>query len=377
MTDFSGVAVSERTALGLSAFYRAGTVISQTLASLALQAMTTGPAGRPKAVPSVFDAPDGPDGQTRFEWLETVFLHLFVHGRAYGIKLVNNAGAIARLPLVHPLCVQVESPTLDEYRTGRLPLGGKWFKVTLDDGSQKKWDANQIWEVPGATSDGLSCFSLIQVARMSLGTSIAADRAAATQLSKGALISGMVTPEDDVEPEEVDQIKAEIKKSVLGYENAGDLPVVNRRLKFTPWSMTAVDAQFLQQRQFQIEEVSRWTGVPPHLLMQTEKQTSWGTGVDEQQRAMGRTVLLPYSRRFEERASRLLARPRWVAFDFTSLERPSPDRETELDLQQVSAGVMTVDEYRAKRGWEPLPDEPQAAPAPDEEEGDDDDPAAQ
>jgi hypothetical protein len=99
--------------------------------------------------------------------------------------------------------------------------------------------------------------------------------------------------------------------------------------------------------------------------MQTEKQTSWGTGVEMQDRALGRTVLGVWAGRFEERASRLLANPRYVELDFIRLERPSPDREIELDLQQVKAGVMTVDEYRAKRGWMPMPAqaEPSIAPA--------------
>ncbi|MDM4723405.1 phage portal protein [Micromonospora sp. WMMA1363] len=56
------------------------------------------------------------------------------------------------------------------------------------------------------------------------------------------------------------------------------IAVVNRRLKFSPWTMSATDAQFLQSRQFSVEEVARWFGVPPHLLMQTERQTSWGRG---------------------------------------------------------------------------------------------------
>lgn len=380
LVDFAGVAVSERTALGLSAFYRAGSLISGTLASLPLRSLRQDRDGQPERVTSIFDDPDGPDGQTQFEWLETLFLHQFVHGRSYAIKVRTEAGGLARLPLVHPLCVQVEKPTPDEYRDGPLPLGGKWFNLTLDDGKRVRWDANDIWEIPGQTTDGLNCFSLIGLARMSLGTSIAADRAAAVMFSQGALVSGLVSPEEDVEPEEVDEIRKQLDRSVSGYENAGRIAVVNRRLKFSPWTMTAADAQFLQGRQFQIEEVSRWTGVPPHLLMQTEKQTSWGTGVEEQNRALGRTVLNPYGTRFEHRASRLLARPRWVEFDFAGLERPSPDKEIELLLKQTGGRpILTVNEARKIRNLPPVKggDElpPVAAPgpaaAPKETDGDD------
>lgn len=393
LVDLTGVAISEHTALGLSAFFRAGALISGTMASLPLRSLRAGAGGQPEKVPSIFDDPDGPDGQTLFEWLETLFLHLFVHGRSYAIKVRNEAGGLVRLPLVHPLCVQLEKPTLDEYRDGPLPVGGKWFNITLDDGSRVRWDAQNVWEIPGSSTDGFYSFSLIGLARHSLGTAIAGDRAAAKMFGQGALISGMVTPEDDLDPAEVKELRRELDGSTGGWENAGKLAIVNRRLKFTPWTMSAVDAQFLQSRQFQIEEIARWTGVPPHLLMQTEKQTSWGTGVEEQNRALGRTVLNPYGTRFEHRASRLLARPRWVEFDFAGLERPSPDKEIELLLRQTGGRpILTVNEARRIRNLPPVPGgdsleatapappagpEPEPDPEPkpaedDDPEGDDD-----
>jgi HK97 family phage portal protein len=135
--------------------------------------------------------------------------------------------------------------------------------------------------------------------------------------------------------------------------------------------MTAVDAQFLQARQFSIEDISRWTGVPPHLLMQTEKQTSWGTGVDEQNRGLSKFVLGHWAQRFEQRASRLLASPRWCEFDFAGLERPNFATEVDLLIKQVQAGLLTVNEARAIRNLPPLPE---PAPEPDPQEGKDDPP---
>jgi HK97 family phage portal protein len=264
-----------------------------------------------------------------------------------------------------------------------LPIGGVWFDVLLNTGNIRRYDATDFWYLPGPSLRGQQGIGLLQVARQSLGTSIAGDRAAARTFGNGALISGLATPDSDDEDitSDIPQLRRDLDRATSGYENAGAIAVVNRRLKFTPWTMTAQQAQFLESRQFQIEEVSRWTGVPPHLLMQTEKQTSWGTGVEMQDRALARSVLGTWSKRFEERASRLLANPRTVEFDFAALERPSPDREIELDLQQVKAGVMTVDEYRDKRGWDPIPEpdvsrETSPPPAPDDDkDGADDVPA--
>lgn len=367
-TDIAGVDVTEDSALGVSGLWRAVSLISGTLAALPRHSYRAGADGRPEKVASIFDDPDGPHGQTPYEWTETLFVHRLLHGCAYALKVRNEAGSLIRLPLIHPGSVTVEEPAPEEHRSGKLPVGGKWFRVLLDDGTSVKLDADELWEVPALSTDGMHGKGLLAVARQSLATSIAADKAAGNMFANGALISGLATPDDEQDiTDDVPEIRRQLNQSVGGHANAGAIAVVNRRLKFTPWTMSAVDAQFLQSRQFQIEEISRWTGVPPHLLMQTEKQTSWGTGVEEQNRALGRTVLNPYATAFEQRASRLLAAPRWVEFDFAGLERPSPDREIELDLSQVAAGVMTVEEYRAKRGWSPL-----SSPGPLREGGGDD-----
>jgi HK97 family phage portal protein len=366
LVDLRGAQVTEASATGLSAIFRAVSLISGTLASLPLRTLRERDGGGTEQVASVFDAPDGPDGQTQFEWTETLFAHLVIHGRAGALKMRTEAGGLARLPLVHPASWTIEDPTDDE-----SPVGGRWFRVQLDQGRSVRLDATDFWYVPALSFDGVRGQGLLQVARGSVSASIAGDRAAAKMFSSGALISGLASPEDDLETDETKEIKRQLDAGLHGYDNAGKIVLVNRRLKFTPWTMSAVDAQFLQSRQFQIEEIARWTGVPPHLLMQTEKQTSWGTGVEEQQRAMGRTVLAPWACRLEGRGSRLLANPRRLEIDFSGLERPSPDREIEIDLSQVAAGVMTVEEYRAKRGWKPLPAPTPPAPPADPEGGPD------
>ncbi|MET8150244.1 phage portal protein [Actinoplanes sp. NPDC049668] len=384
--DLAGASVNQHTILGLSAVFRAVSLISGTLASLPLRSYREGAGGMPERVASIFDNPDGDEGQTQFEWEETLFAHLVIHGRAGALKVRNEAGSLVRLPLVHPVSFAVEQPTTDEYANpDRLPVGGKWFRVSLDDGTQVKLDERDFWYVPALSLDGIHGMGLLQAACMSMSTSIAADRAAAKAFSSGALISGLATPDDDVDlVDDLPQIRAELNRSVNGYENAGTIAIVNRRLKFQPWVMTAQQAQFLESRGFQIEEVARWTGVPPTLLMQLDKQTSWGTGVEEQNRALGRTVLAPWANRLEGRGSRLLARPRWLEMDFAGLERPSPDREIELLLAQTGKPFLTVNEARKIRNLPPVEGgdvlgAPAPAPAPDEDpaEEDDDDPAAE
>jgi HK97 family phage portal protein len=376
LVDLAGVVVGETSAMGLSALYRALSLVSGTLASLPLNSYRTGAGDLPEKVASVFDDPD-PSGQTKYEWVESAFLHLMLHGRCGAMKVRNQAAGLTALPLVHPLSFQACLPSVGDYQTGNLPVGGLWFDIQLADGTRVRLDGLDFWYVPAASLGSQIGISLLTYARQSLATSIAGDKAAAKVFSSGALISGLATPSDDTDiADDIPQIRQELNRNVLGHENAGTIALVNRRLQFTPWTMTAQQAQFLESRQFQIEEISRWTGVPPHLLMQTDKQTSWGTGVDEQNRGLSKFVLGHWAQRFEQRASRLLARPRWCEFDFAGLERPNFAVEIDLLIKQVAAGLLTVDEARAIRNLPPLPKQ-EPAPAPADPNGSGNDPAAQ
>lgn len=362
--DLSGIAVGEQNVLGLSAMFRAVSLISGQLAALPMPTFEPQPDGTPKQVQSVYDKPDGDDGQTVFEWKESMIANAVIHGRAYALINRYAAGGVARLCVIHPLCVRTEEPSIEEYRSqqpgydgaAKYPKGGLWHTVDLGDGSQIKLDANDILYVPGLSTDVKYPWGLINIARDSMRTSIAADSAAGGMFINGALISGIVSPANEVDAADFDpnEIRRQLRASTAGKDNAGAIAVINRQLNFTPWTMTAADAQFLQSREFQIEEIARWTGVPPHLLMQTSKQSSWGTGIEEQNRALGRTVLATWANRLEHRLSRLLAAQRYVKFDFRELERPSPQDEQNMLTNLVNAGIITPNEARKKLHWESI-----------------------
>lgn len=364
--NYSGVEVNESTALSLSAVFRAVALISGTVASLPMRTIRDHSVGRMQ-IKSFLDDPGGEHGPTAFAWKETALCHLTLHGDAFVAHIRNGAGALVKLELIHPLAVHVRWATRMERESGDV-VGLKVYTATLCDGTTMRFDARTMTQISYLSLDGLRGLSPIAIARNSLGTAIAGDRAAAKMFNSGALISGVLTPADgeDVDGDEAAVIKAEVSRNASGWENASDIAVINRRMVFTPWTMSAEDLQFLGSRQFQIEEIARWFGVPPHLLMQTEKQTSWGQGVESQNRAMGRTVLLPWTLRIEEALSRLLPRPQWVEFDFTGLERPTPEGEIGLLVQQVAAGLLTINEARRHRNLPPLPggDEPRIGGQP-------------
>lgn len=348
----SGVSVSESSVLGISAVWRGISLISQTLAQLPMRTLRDTGDGQRQRMTSFLDNPGGPGGATSFEWRETVFCHLLLHGNAYLAHIYGGAGQLIALMPLHPLCVRIEMPSPDDREQ---PKGGKWFIVTLIDGTRERFDGNTLTHVMGLSLDGIKGLSIIEIARQSLGTAIAGDRAAASMFGKGLTVAGMVTPaEDDPDWEDPDFIKGEINSALTGVENQGKVAVIARKLKFQQMQMSAEDAQFLQSRQFSIEEIARWLGVPPFELMQTDKQTSWGTGIEAQQRGLGRTVLAPWATRLEQRLSRLLSPTLFVEIDFAGLERPDPKTEIELLLSEIDGGLITVNEARSIRNLPPV-----------------------
>jgi len=350
----SGQTVNEATALGISAVWRAVAVVSGTVAQLPLRTVREVTPGVYQRTSSFLDKPGGQYGPTAFEWKETVLAHLLLHGNAFLAHMYGGAGQLLALVALHPLAVSIVLPHPDD---PVQPLGGKWFDAHLIDGTTERFDAATMTHIPGLSLDGIRGISVVEYARNSLGTAIAGDQAAAALYGSGLTVAGLITPdEEDPDWEDASFIKSEVNQALTGNANMGKIAILPRKLKFQQMSMSAEDIQFLQSRQFSVEEVARWFGVPPHLLMQTDKQTSWGAGVEAQNRALGRTVLAPWATRIEQRLSRLLPNPRFVEFDFTSLERPDPATEITLLLAQTgNKPILTQNEARAIRNLPPVP----------------------
>jgi HK97 family phage portal protein len=348
------VVVTANTALTLSAMFRAVSIVAGSVASLTLRTIETDPkSGEKKPVGSFLDNPGG-DRYTPFEWAELLTISIILKGEIFLQHIYNAAGALAWLNPVLPEQVSV-------YWDASRP-GGKRFEVkqSVIDGQPQKpltLDATTMTQIMGMSLDGRRGISAIGAARMSLGTALAGDKAANRQFSQGAMISGMVTPDgdEDFDEDEAKTIKRMVNRTMIGPEHAGDIPVINRRLKFSPWTMSAKDAQFIESRTFSIDEVGRWIGVPPHLLGLTEKSTSWGQGIAEQNRGLARYTLKSLTSRIEQRLTRLVVSPRKVAqFDYTEFVAPSPEDNVNLIIAQVNAGLITPNEGRRRLNLAPI-----------------------
>jgi HK97 family phage portal protein len=347
--------VTVREAMALSAWYRGVALIAGSIASLPLRTIEESPTGTRTPVGSFLDTPGG-DRLNPFAWAEQVVIYLLNHGNVYLQHIYNGAGALSSLWPVHPACVV---PDWDDDRPG-----GKVFHVTVQHVRNGQWrtetydaDASTMTQIMGPSINGLYGLSPIGLARMSLGTSLAGERAANRQFTNGGMISGIVTPMGDEEltPDEAVAIKEDLEIRVLGPENAGSIPVINRKLQFSPMSLSNADQQFIESRTFQVIEISRWLGIPPHLLSETEKASSWGTGIAEQNLGLARYTLQPWTSRIDAALTPLITNPRRCAeFDYRKFVKPSAVDETNMLNTMVNGGWITPNEARAERGLPPI-----------------------
>lgn len=367
-SSLAGVSVTESTAIGLTAVYRAVSIISGTIAGLPLRSFRTDSDGQRQPVPSFLDNPSGPGGPyTQFEWLELVMTHLLLHGNAFLQHLYNGAGAIVGLLPVLPSAVTVKPiQNEDELANYGGPDGTyrKYFEIQLADGSRRDLTCAELTHIPALGTDGIRGLSPLEMHRQALGTGIAGDRAAARLFGSGLLLGGLVSGDENMDQDDARQAAADLKARMAGTDHAGDIVFLNAALKFTPWTIPPVDAQFLESRVHSVVEVCRIYGVPKQLLMEDGAST-WGSGVAELLRWMARTTLMPWTTRLEQRLSGLLTRPTSCEFDYKGLLQPAPEVEIPLLISQLQAGLLSMDEVRRMFNLPPLPaGSPAAPPSP-------------
>ncbi len=362
MSGLASGTMTETKAMGLTAYYRAVALIAGTIAGLPLKVYQDLGDTRREQVPDhwMTKRPAGPFDLSPFSWKEMVVLHLLNHGEAYLKHITNEGGAVIGLWPIHPLAVS------------KVDWDGKdkVFTIGMTDGTSDTKRTGELIQILGLTSDGLRGMSPLALFRRALTTSQAGETAANRAFTTGSLIRGLVTTEEDINEDDAKVIKDRLSAKMAGAENANDIAFVNRSLKFTPWSLSAVDAQFLESRNMQVEEVSRMFGIPINLQSVGGAVSNWGTGQAEQNMGLQKYVLSGWTNRIESSVSALLPADQFAEFDYAGLLRGTPIEEIGLLVQQVHAGLLSADEARAIRNLPPLPKSDQKPTDDDDDTGD-------
>ncbi|MFE9738819.1 phage portal protein [Streptomyces sp. NPDC006477] len=270
----SGEVVTETNSLRMPAVWRAVSVVANVAASLPLHTYKVGTKER-ATVPLLGD----PHPElTPLELWRLAYVHRLLWGNAYLQKVRNGAGQVVQLWPVRP----------DRVKVDRVPPsaenpGGKEFWIQVEEGGPRVLrTSREILHLPHLGYDGVTGCSPIREAAQGIGLGIGAERSAARLYGSGNMISGVLQTEQRLQPDQAAALKASWRSKMGGSGAAHDVAILDSGASFQPVAMPYRDSQFLESRQFQVTEISRMFGVPPFLLMSTEKSTSWGTGLEQQ-----------------------------------------------------------------------------------------------
>lgn len=291
------------------------------------------------------------DWQTSFEFREQMVIHAGL-GNAYVWRNVVIGRKVVEMILLDPGRMEVKQP--DEF-------GPPVYRYTLRDGKVLEFDASVIWHVRGPSWVGFAGIDILKIARESLGLAIATEETHAGLHANGVKASGTYAVDGNLSPEQHAKITAWLKKEAT--ENAGGALVLDRGAKWLSTAMTGLDAQHLETRKLQIEEVCRFMGVSPHKIYSSDETSTYASA---EQFNIQHVVdsLSPWYARIEQSADiNLLTdkeRASGLYFKFVAagLLRGALKDQGEFFAKMLGSGgtrqVLTQDEIRSLLEFNPM-----------------------
>ena len=356
----AGPAVDGDRALMVGAAYAAINFIARTTATLPITLQRRGDKSRAKV-----DAPDyywltrQPNPATsRISFFETLVAGIEGWGNGYAW--------IGRDPgkMYDPAKPWVGVKELWHLRPQRLGIGtfadgSKGF--TLDGSREKPYTAREILHVPSFSIDGVRGLSPVAVGANALGLSIATEKFGSLFFRNGSTLSGIITSEAVVTKTAATEVLQTWEDEHGGLNNAHLMGVLGGNAKYERIGIPPNEAQFLETRIHQREEVLQFYGPIPHHLLGWKSNTSnFGTGIESQGIHVVVFVLLNRLKRIEEAFENALLPPELeMTFNVNGLLQG--DARTRASLYQTlrNLGVMTADEIREKEDMAPrgIPDD--------------------
>lgn len=353
LSTASGVNVNDSAAMRVAAAWRCVQIISGAMGTLPLDLIrrederTRTPArGHPlRRVLTV--KPN--HWQTPSEFRRLLQSHLLLRGNAFAIKAMAGGQVRALIP-IHPDRVSVE----------QQPDLSMLYRVTRKTGQPETYTQKEILHLRGMSLDGVQGLSVLAHMRETLGLAIKSEQSAATLMKNGSFASGVLQHPGKLSDDAVRRLREFWRNQTTG-DNAGGTAVLEEGLKYEPIGMTANDAQFLQNRDFQRYDIAMFFGVPPHMIGATEKTTSWGSGIEQQGIGFVTYTLTDWMRSWEEALKRdLLPESEWETLDFRyypqGLLRGDSKARWETYTKALQWGVYSPDEVRAYEDENPRPD---------------------
>lgn len=347
----SGKTVNERTAMQTSTVYACVRILSESIASLPLHVYRYNRDGGKERTPFhplsrlLHDEPNSE--MTSFVFRETLMAHLLIYGNAYAQIVRNGNGQpIALYPLL--------PNKMDVSRGNNGELLYTYYRDADESGNWPKKGGftlrkDQVLHIPGLGFDGLIGYSPIAMAKNAIGMAIATEEYGATFFANGANPGGVLEHPGVIKPEQADRLR-ESWQSQFGGANAHKVAVLEEGLKFHQMSIPPEQAQFLETRKFQINEIARIFRVPPHMVGDLEKSSF--SNIEQQSLEFVKYTLDPWVIRWEQALKQSLVLPSEkdtvsIRFNLDGLLRGDYQSRMQGYSVGIQNGFFSVNDVRA------------------------------
>jgi HK97 family phage portal protein len=341
----SGEVVNSRTAMRLTAVYRCIALLSETVASLPKGVVdeTEGYSKSDKSHPVNILLHRPNPTMTGFSFWETVMVGLLRHGNAYARIIRNPLGIPVRLKLLDFEKVAVYKNDADE------------LFYTYEGEDIYYFD---ILHFRGISLNGFFGLSPIQVAAEALGVSLGAQRVAAKFYKNGLQQQGIIEADGHMTDEQFKQFQKHWQESYGGAKNGfGNVPVLEYGAKWKSMSLPFEQVQFIETREFQIEEICRIYGVPPHMVQDLRRATF--SNIEHQDIAFAKYAVRSWCKRIEEECDAKLFTLKeqgtlGIKFNLDGMMRGDSTARSNYYQKGVTTGYLTRNEVRRMENLPPI-----------------------
>ena len=344
----SGVRVNPETALQSTVVLACARVLAESIAGLPLQLLRRLPDGGKEIArehPLYRILHDTPNSwQTSFEWREQSMLHLCLWGNAYSEIRPGAAGAVTELWPLHPSRMKVE----------RIENGRLRYKYREETGSETVYRQDQIMHLRWLSDDGVNGMIPVELARDAIGLARACEIHGAAFFGNGARPGVVLSTDNTLSAEASEQLRNNWERMHRGAANSSRTAVLTGGLKPVELGGNNQEAQFLEARRFQVEEVCRLYRCPPHLVGDLTRSSF--SNIEQQSIDFVQHTLLPWLRRFETSIVRdLISDPQYFAeFDTRGLLRGDAAARASYYQTLWNLGVASINEIRRWENLDPV-----------------------
>lgn len=302
----AGKHVNERSAMQMTAVYSCVRILAEAVAGLPLHLYRyTESGGKEKAIdhPLYLLLHDEPNPEmSSFVFRETLMTHLLLWGNAYAQIIRNGKNEVIALYPLMPNKMEVDR---DEYGQLYYKYQRSNDEAPTMEGSSVILKPCDVLHIPGLGFDGLVGYSPIAMAKNAIGMAIACEEYGAKFFANGAQPGGVLEHPGTIKDPQ--RVRESWQSTFGGSGNANKIAVLEEGMKYTPISMSPEQAQFLETRKFQINEIARIFRVPPHMVGDLEKSSF--SNIEQQSLEFVKYTLDPWVIRWEQSIMRSLLTP--------------------------------------------------------------------